>query len=972
MVSLSHRRVCTTILLLSAAVLAAAPVRAVSDLRGAPLLDRYGTEIVGAPPRFFSAAQDNDGRLYVANQKGMLRYDGDRWVLLTLPGKEAATSVGRDQRGRIYVGGFDVFGRVESDAEGNMQFVDLRPRRANDDRAEAVASVWQIITDQALVHIRTESALYTLDGDDRIVRTVQLPDTARLFFATSSGLVGRIDGRGLVRVSDDGTLIDIPAGKLFAHQGIAEIVKSSGQSIIVAERGFYELVSGGSDNGRADAEAIRTIGVTPRAEYGDDRANSAIMLGDGSIAVGTVNGELLRFDPSLTLRERVPINDGSIEALHIDAEHGLWVLGEGELVRLRLPAQWTKFSAIHQVTGTIYDVESHAGALWFAGSAGLRQLTPDPARMPRAEHLPWFDYEGYALQSTAAGLLVGHRTGLLVVEQGKRWRTILGDGEAIQWLLPVVGHEDRVFAVGERNVYVLAQHTGGWSVLSTTSLDGISPGSVLVGTDDGQLWLSDTRGVPQRWQFDLGTGVVAARTQFTTETGLPQREGHAAHLFKLDDRIHAVVDKQGFVFDGERFTPDRGAPATLVENPEDLLVTESAVGTFALTWNEILRRDPGSQRWDRLYLGAGMDRGYVGMRLGSDNVIRLITWAGVLQFDPAQLQPPEPTLVAGFASIGARSLQGDFSPLPALPGRTPAIVPAGNSLEMRFGLITMEPGAEFRYRLHGVTTGWSTWRTDRVLTLRSPAGGDYSIEVQARTRSGREASPLYYRFVVQPRWTEIAWVRALLATLGLVLLAAVVHWVAWWRTQRLQLATSRLESRIAERTAELEVANRKLADLATEDSLTGIANRRALDNGLIREWHRCLDQRRPIAALMIDVDHFKRYNDEHGHLDGDIVLKQIAAMLTQMHNPNRELLARFGGEEFALLLPGLHVEDAQNRAREVCKAIAQSDLKLTVSIGVAAQVPSPLDDPHILLRRADAALYRAKRNGRNRVEIAND
>src|SRR3546814_18122614 len=89
-------------------------------------------------------------------------------------------------------------------------------------------------------------------------------------------------------------------------------------------------------------------------------------------------------------------------------------------------------------------------------------------------------------------------------------------------------------------------------------------------------------------------------------------------------------------------------------------------------------------------------------------------------------------------------------------------------------------------------------------------------------------------------------------------LAALIHWVAWWRTQRLQMATYRLESRIAERTAELEVANRKLAELATEDSLTGIANRRALDNGLVREWHRCLDQRRPIAALMIDVDHFKR------------------------------------------------------------------------------------------------------------------
>lgn len=961
MKSLRYRRV-SAVLVLLVAWIAATPVYAASDLRGAPLLDRYSTEIVGAPPRFFGATHDSEGRLYVANQNGMLRYDGDRWVLLTLPGKEAATTIGRDQRGRIYVGGFDVFGRVESDVEGNMQFIDLRPRRASDDRAEAVASVWQIITDQALVHIRTESALYTLDGDDRIVRTVPLPDTARLFFATPFGLVGRIQGRGLVRVSDEGTLIDLPTGNVFADQGVAAIVRLPDRNVIVSEHGFYQF----------DNDVIRPIGAPVRVEYGTDRANVAIALDDGSIAVGTAHGELLRFDPTLALRERVPVNDGSIEALHVDTEHGLWVLGEGELVRLQLPAQWTQFSAIHQVTGTLYDVEWHDGALWFAGSAGLQRMTADAARLPRAEHLPWFDYEGYALQSTAAGLLVGHRSGLLVVDHGLKRREILSDGEAIQWLLPVIAHADRMFAVGERNVFVLAQRQGRWEVLSTTALASISANNVLTGSGDGRLWLADTRGVPQRWQFDLDTGSVVTRVPFTTETGLPQSEGQAAHLFKLDNRIHAVVDQQGFVFDGERFTPDRGAPATLVESPEDLLVTESPAGTFAFTWNEILHRAPGSQRWDHLYFGAGLNRGFVGMRLGSDGIVRLMTWTGVLQFDPSQMQPREPGLVAGFASIGARSPQGAFTALPMRPERQPAIVPAGNSLEMRFGLVTMEPGAEFRYRLHGITTGWSSWRSDRVLTLRSPAGGDYSIEVQARTRSGREASPLYYRFTVQPTWIQMAWVRALLATLALLMLAVVVHWVAWWRTQRLQLATRRLESRIAERTAELEVANRKLADLATEDSLTGIANRRALDNGLVREWHRCLDQRRSIAALMIDVDHFKRYNDTHGHLDGDIVLKQIAALLTQLHNPTRELLARFGGEEFALLLPGQHVEEAHKRAREVCDAIVAANLKLTVSIGVAAQVPSPLDDPHTLLRRADAALYRAKRNGRNRVEIAND
>src|SRR3546814_1409858 len=92
-------------------------------------------------------------------------------------------------------------------------------------------------------------------------------------------------------------------------------------------------------------------------------------------------------------------------------------------------------------------------------------MVPDATRAPRAAHLPWFDYEGYALQSTRAGLLVGYRSGLLVVEHGLQWRSILSDGEAVQWLLPLPGHPDRMFAVSERNAFVLALQQGGWRVL---------------------------------------------------------------------------------------------------------------------------------------------------------------------------------------------------------------------------------------------------------------------------------------------------------------------------------------------------------------------------------------------------------------------------------------------------------------------------------------------------------------------------
>jgi diguanylate cyclase (GGDEF)-like protein len=188
-----------------------------------------------------------------------------------------------------------------------------------------------------------------------------------------------------------------------------------------------------------------------------------------------------------------------------------------------------------------------------------------------------------------------------------------------------------------------------------------------------------------------------------------------------------------------------------------------------------------------------------------------------------------------------------------------------------------------------------------------------------------------------------------------------------------------LEEKVRLRTLELEAANRKLEDLSSTDALTGLANRRRFDAVWELEWQRALRQGFALAVAMIDVDHFKDYNDHYGHQAGDDCLRRLAQVLAAASQRSGELAARYGGEEFVIVLPGVNAEDAMANAERIRSAVQALNIvnavdipagMLTVSIGVACRVPTAHDSPASLLRAADAALYEAKHQGRNRVCFA--
>jgi len=273
---------------------------------------------------------------------------------------------------------------------------------------------------------------------------------------------------------------------------------------------------------------------------------------------------------------------------------------------------------------------------------------------------------------------------------------------------------------------------------------------------------------------------------------------------------------------------------------------------------------------------------------------------------------------------------------------------------------------------------------DRTVTL--PHGQDYLVVAPLRTLGAQVVYRVDGQAVRREVEAGLQWLQIgqLAVVLLLVGAGGVILWGEARRRQEQELWLAKrnreLEGLVQQRTADLEALNLRLANLAAEDSLTGLGNRRQFDEALAMAWAQAARRGDCLSLLMVDVDHFKAYNDALGHPEGDRCLQVVAATLGATLRRAVDLVCRYGGEEFVVLLPGTDADGALLLAERLREAVLQRRLPhpgegagvVSISLGVAMAWPAPghAGGAEALLADADGALYQAKQLGRNRSVVA--
>ncbi len=908
-------------------------------------------------------AQGKAGMLHIGTGHGVAHFDGRRWNTWNTPRHEPVRSLVLDEAGRLFVGGSELFGYLQIDQAGQWHFTDLSSDFLALLDGEPFDQVWHIMPTPHGVLFNADHHLFLVDpdGDRR-----QLWRHAERFGAQvlhDGQVLVQFRGVGLKQLVGDRFEL-VAGGEQLVEQIYAMLPLPTGGLLLTRRDGRWQHFNDGQVH-----DWPVPPGMPSSAEIG-----GAEVLDDGSLALGGSDGRLHIYHPATGSLRSFRVDNDFIVTVRRSHHGGLFVQSMSRTQHVAWPSSWLRIGGHAGLSGNLQGV-----FLWddrwlvVGGSGAMASSRPqDPDWTGRVEFRPtdWSVFEGWDWLDLGDRALFANSYHLLEVGPDPA-QSLTEDDLYPKLLVHSVHHPDRIYVGSDYGLAVVERVGDDWQWLfRQNELIGFPLG--LVELAPGDFLLSAT-----------GTGVVRARfnadhSEMVSWEALDEAHGLAfgndrnTWLGSLDDGQVVASNSAGFFrWQDGVFSPSSLDGLTeLRSSDEALLLRAGPDGTlWAFSSREVWRRPPGqawiSEEVNRLAPGPVASINFV-----ADKVL-LGGTGTILTFDETVTPPLD--LAPGIRLTGVLRRSKDESREERLPldGRAMVFPQIDDYFVFEYAVpeYRRPDMVRIRYRLLGWEERFTDWGQSSRVTFSRLRPGSYRFEAEARDPDGNISRIQPFEFQIQAPWyrTRLAWISW--TVLGIGVLIMLLALLTRLRLRRAWAEQSRLAAMVDLRTAELAAANRKLRSLAHIDGLTAIANRRRLEEYLEEAWRNCSERGRELGIVILDVDRFKDYNDTHGHQAGDDALREVADLISRSLRRSEDLVARYGGEEFICILPGASLDTALEVSEQIRQLVEQSDLGLTVSLGVASQVPSAEAEPRELIERADRALYKAKQGGRNRVVV---
>jgi len=966
-------------------------------------------------------AEDAQGFLWIGTQNGLSRFDGyqfksyrhDAEIASSLPA-DVVLALTTDQAGRLWIGtesgglarydpltdGFVTY-RAESGEVSSDEIYDI----ASDHAGGVWAATWGGLDhlDGAggpIQHFRHDSAEPTSLPSDQLLSVLQ-DRVGHLWVGTEDGLVERrAANTGFTRVAH----VDPEAAKALQDRITCLFEASDGRIWVGTAASGVALI----DPVRDSASLIRPS----KGRSVELEVNAIAEIQPGEIWIAT-DGAGIRTLNSL-LVETKPLRHDAAVVTSLSDDHprmlfrdhrGLIWVGTGAGLDRLDPSTGTPTGSIKTILGSskgdgISDPEMMAiavgpdGLVWAGLADGVidildpashrvASLRPDPTHPETS--LPESGINALAVAPDET-MLIGTDYGLYRADRHGRGVTrpklpAAMPSSRIRALLTI---RDQLW-LGTQNGLVRYRADSGELKIYPADMDGhggLSDGRIIVmqPAQDERLWVGTQHGLNL---LDPVSGSV--------ERILPDPHNRAS----LSNAVIAAlaIDKFGRLWVGSvgggidimTGRDEAGRPVFqhlgikdgLPSMQIDSLLTDDQGRIWVSTDNRMAVIEPKSLHVTPLLASDGVRIADYWEQSAARTEAGELLFAGqggltVIRPEAVQSAAPTVPIVVTDVRVGHRRIPAGIFNQAGIA--TPiTMLPDDRSVHLEFaGLDFVAPELErYSYRLDGFDQDWVD-APQRVVTYTNLAPGDYQLRLRVQSRdAGWHELTMPIPVRVQPAYYQTFWFR-LVAGLSLV---ALVVGVIQARTASLRRRRAELQQLVEQRTTELVSANARLEALATLDGLTGLLNRRRFIEIAGQEMERSSRNGRPLCIALSDLDKFKSVNDTHGHLAGDMVLRETAVRCRDTCRKT-ETVARYGGEEFIVLLPESTLASAARACERVRAAVGgapvripDGELPVTISIGVAewAGIDETLEQ---LIDRADKALYRAKENGRNRVEKA--